>query len=73
MGAMQSFMEEKKREKCELAGTLHSLQVSLLKTFATESDDLSDEHPSSSSGDDDEPSIPRENGDYRTVRSLLTL
>ena len=58
MGTMQSFMEENKREKSELVSTLHSLQKSLLTTFAPERDELSDEHSPSSSEDDDEPSIP---------------
>ena len=59
MGTMQSFMEENKKEKSELVSTLHSLQTSLLTTFATPRDALSDEHSPSSSEDDDEPSIPR--------------
>ena len=57
MGTMQSFMEE--RTCKELVSTLHSLQTSLLTTFATQRDVLSDEHSPSSSEDDDEPSIPR--------------
>ena len=55
-------------EKSELVSSLHSLQTSLLTTFATQCDALSTEHSPSSSEGDAEPSI----SDYLTIWTLLT-